>query len=43
MGPPPERLKGDLQGGTRVRNLKFLENRGVQDADATEFDVRVGT
>ena len=37
--PSPEWLKGDLQGGTRVWNLEFLENRGVQDADTTEFNV----
>ena len=38
-----ERLKGDLQSGTRVWNLEFLENRGVQYADATELDVGVRT
>jgi len=26
VDPLPERLEGDLQGGTRVWNLKFLEN-----------------
>jgi len=29
MSPLPEWLKGDLQSGTRVWNLEFLENRGV--------------
>ena len=35
----PERLEGDLQSGTRVWDLELLENRGMQDADATEFDI----
>jgi len=43
MSPLPEWLKGDLQSGTRVWNLEFLKNRGVQDADATELDVGVRT
>ena len=43
LGSLPERLKGDLQSGTRVWNLELLENRGVQYADATKFDVGVET
>jgi len=43
MDPLPEWLEGDLQSGTRVWNLEFLENRRVQDADATDLDVGVRT
>jgi len=43
LGSLPERLKGDLQSGTRVWNLELLENRGVQYPDATKLDVGVRT
>ena len=34
VDPLPERLKGDLQNGTRILNLELLEDRGEQNAGA---------